>query len=63
MAHIAIDARIINSSTGRYVDRLVTYLQEVDTKNKYSILVREKDRDFWKPSNKNFTVRVAVHIA
>ena len=59
MAHIAIDARIINSSTGRYVDRLVTYLQEVDTKNKYSILVREKDRDFWKPSNKNFTVRVA----
>jgi len=57
MAHIAIDARIINSSTGRYVERLITYLQEVDTKNEYSILVPEKDKDFWKPTSKNFTVR------
>lgn len=57
--HIAIDARIINSSTGRYVERLVTYLQEVDTENNYSILVRAKDLNFWKPSNPNFTVRVA----
>lgn len=55
--HIAIDARIINSSTGRYVERLVTYLQEVDTENEYSILVPTKDKDFWKPRNKNFTVR------
>lgn len=59
MSHIAIDARIINSSTGRYVERLVTYLQDIDTKNEYSILVREKDKDFWKPRNSNFTVRVA----
>lgn len=57
MAHIAIDARIINSSTGRYVERLITYLQEVDTKNKYSILVPEKDKDYWTPRSKNFTVR------
>jgi glycosyltransferase involved in cell wall biosynthesis len=57
--HIAIDARIINSSTGRYVERLVTYLQEVDTENEYSILVRAKDEQFWKPRNSNFTVRVA----
>lgn len=55
--HIAIDARIINSSTGRYVERLVTYLQDVDTENEYSILVPTKDKDFWKPRNKNFTVR------
>ncbi len=57
MAHIAIDARIINSSTGRYVERLVTYLQDVDTENQYSILVPTKDKDYWKPRNKNFTVR------
>jgi glycosyltransferase involved in cell wall biosynthesis len=56
MAHIAIDARIINSSTGRYVERLVTYLQEVDTQNNYSIIVPEKDKDFWKPRNENFKV-------
>lgn len=59
MAHIAIDARIINSTTGRYVERLVTYLQEVDTENEYSILVRAKDKDFWKPRNANFSVKVA----
>lgn len=57
MAHIAIDARIINSSTGRYVERLVTYLQGVDTENQYTILVPEKDKDFWKPHNQNFTVQ------
>jgi glycosyltransferase involved in cell wall biosynthesis len=55
--HIAIDARIINSSTGRYVERLITYLQEVDTVNQYSILVPTKDINFWKPRNANFTVR------
>lgn len=59
MAHIAIDARIVNSSTGRYVERLLHYLQEVDTKNRYTILVPEKDRDYWKPTAKNFTVMVA----
>ncbi len=59
MAHIAIDARIISTSTGRYVERLITYLQEVDTTNQYSILVRAKDAAFWKPRNSNFTVRVA----
>lgn len=57
MAHIAIDARIINSSTGRYVERLLTYLQDIDTKNQYTILVPEKDKDYWKPYNKNFTVK------
>lgn len=59
MAHIVIDARIISSTTGRYVDRLVTHLQDVDTKNNYTVLVRKKDRDFWKPRNANFRVMVA----
>ena len=56
MKHIAIDARVINSSTGRYVERLVHYLEEIDTINKYSILVRKKDLDFYKPTNKNFSI-------
>lgn len=59
MAHIAIDARIISSSTGRYVERLVTHLQHVDSKNTYTILVRKKDQDFWKPTANNFSVRIA----
>src|SRR6478735_8523535 len=57
--HIAIDARIINSSTGRYVERLLHYLQEIDTVNRYTILVRQKDKDYWQPTANNFTTKVA----
>ena len=57
--HIAIDARIISSSTGRYVERLVTYLEKLDKTNHYSILVREKDKEYWRPTNPNFEVLVA----
>jgi glycosyltransferase involved in cell wall biosynthesis len=56
--HIAIDARIINSSTGRYVERLLHYLQQVDTINTYTVLVPLADKDFWTPTNPNFTVSV-----
>lgn len=57
--HIAIDARIINTSTGRYVERLVHYLQKIDTKNRYTILVPTKDLNFITPTNKNFTLKAA----
>lgn len=59
MAHIAIDARIINSSTGTYVERLLHYLEKVDAENKYTILVPSKDLTFWKPTNRNFSVVAA----
>jgi len=59
MVHIAIDARLINSSTGRYIERLVTYLQDIDTENRYSIIVPSKDKDYWKPKNENFSVITA----
>ena len=55
--HIVIDARLINSSTGRYIERLVTYLQDIDTTNQYTIIVPTKDKECWKPRNTNFTVR------
>ena len=54
--HIVIDARIINTSTGRYVERLLTYLQDIDTTTQYTVLVPTKDKDFWKPTAANFTV-------
>jgi glycosyltransferase involved in cell wall biosynthesis len=57
--HIVIDARIINSSTGRYVERLIYYLEDIDTVNTYTILVPLKDIDFYKPRFTNFTVKVA----
>lgn len=57
MHRIAIDARIISSSTGRYVERLLTYLQEIDRENYYVILVPEKDKDYWKPKYDNFEIQ------
>jgi len=57
--HIAIDARIISTTTGRYVERLLTHLQEIDRTNQYTILVREKDQQYWVPTNPNFSVVVA----
>lgn len=59
MTHIAIDARIINSTTGRYVERLLTYLQEIDHTNTYSILVRARDEKFYTPTNPNFSIKIA----
>lgn len=57
--HIAIDARIINSSTGTYVKKLLTYLQEIDTTNHYSILVPSKDLAYFTPTGKNFSIIAA----
>jgi glycosyltransferase involved in cell wall biosynthesis len=57
--HIAIDARIINSSTGTYVERLVHYLQEIDTTNRYTILVPTKDLNYISLTNPNFTLKAA----
>lgn len=59
MAHIAIDARLINSTTGRYIERLVHYLEQIDNVNHYTVLVREKDETYWTPTNDNFQVKVA----
>ncbi len=57
--HIVIDARIINSSTGRYVERLLHYLQRVDTENTYTVLVPSKDVEYWTPTANNFSLKVA----
>jgi glycosyltransferase involved in cell wall biosynthesis len=40
------------------VERLLTYLQKLDRKNQYVVLVPSADRDFWKPNAKNFAVEV-----
>lgn len=41
--HIVIDARIRRASTGRPVDRLLHYLQELDTTTRYSVLLEPHD--------------------
>lgn len=61
MAHITIDARIINSGTGTYVAKLLEYLQQIDQTNRYTVLLRKKDKDYWKPSASNFSTMVAEY--
>jgi len=41
--HIVIDARIRRSTTGRYIDRLVEHLQDLDHENNYTILLAPGD--------------------
>jgi glycosyltransferase involved in cell wall biosynthesis len=56
---IAVDARILRTSTGRYVERLLHHLQEVDHENEYVVLLRQADFDGWQPAAPNFTKLVA----
>jgi glycosyltransferase involved in cell wall biosynthesis len=57
--HIVIDARIRQSSTGRYIDRLIEHLQQIDKENKYTILL--KPGDPWEPSAQNFTTKICPY--
>jgi glycosyltransferase involved in cell wall biosynthesis len=57
MKKIVIDARSLRTSTGRYVELLLHYLQEVDTdlSHRYVVLLKPKDMDSWEPTSKRFT--------
>jgi glycosyltransferase involved in cell wall biosynthesis len=57
MKKIVIDARGLRTSSGRYVERLIEHLQEVDTNlsHRYVILLKPKDMDSWEPKSKRFT--------
>ncbi len=51
--HIVIDARIRPTTTGRYTDRLLEHLQNIDTYHRYTVLLRPEDD--WQPHAANFT--------
>jgi len=56
---IGIDARLYGpqiTGIGRYVERLVTNLEKVDKKNKYTVFLRRDNFDFYKPKNPNFGI-------
>lgn len=61
MAHIALDVRFINSGTGSYAVKLIDYLQKIDTENDYSLIVLEKDKDYYHPTNPRFTIRTVPY--
>ncbi len=51
---IVIDARELRTTTGRYVERLLYYLQRLDQNNDYAILLKPSDFDGWEPTNSRF---------
>jgi glycosyltransferase involved in cell wall biosynthesis len=56
---IAIDARIISLSTGRYVERLLHHLQQIDSENEYTVLLLARDFENWEPMAPNFSKQIA----
>jgi glycosyltransferase involved in cell wall biosynthesis len=53
--NIVIDARELRTSSGRYVERLLHYLQQVSHEHTYTVLLKPEDFDGWEPSNPQFT--------
>ena len=51
---IVIDGRELRTSSGRYVERLLHYLQSVDHDNQYTVLLKPADMAGWQPHNPNF---------
>lgn len=53
LKHIVIDARIRRASTGRPVDRLLEYLQELDPPYRFTVILAKGDE--WRPKSHRFT--------
>lgn len=54
MSRIIIDAREYSTSTGRYIFRLVQYLEKIDHRNDYVILLKSEDMNLYEFSNPRF---------
>ena len=61
MSKIVIDARELRTSTGRYVERLLNYLQDIDHVNDYVILLKPKDIPGWRTKNEHFVAVECPH--
>ena len=55
MKRIAIDAREYTTSTGRYMFRLVQYLEKLDTQHEYTVLLKPENMAVYPLSNSHFT--------
>ena len=61
MSKIVIDARELRTSTGRYIERLLNYLQEIDQTNNYVVLLKPKDINGWRTKNEHFMAVECPH--
>lgn len=53
-SHIVIDAREYTTTTGRYVYRLIQYLEQIDQGHDYTILLKPHDMDVYVFTNPRF---------
>lgn len=58
---IVIDARELRTSTGRYIERLINYLQDIDHVNNYIILLKPKDIASWRTKSEHFIAVECPH--
>ncbi|MCE7936371.1 glycosyltransferase family 1 protein [Candidatus Saccharibacteria bacterium CPR2] len=58
---IVIDARELRSSTGRYIERLLYYLQKINSNHQFVVLLKPGDFDSWTPSGSNFSKLACPH--
>lgn len=62
MKRIVIDAREYPTSTGRYIRKLLEYLEVIDGNNderEYVVLLKSADFDAYQPKAKNFSKQIA----
>ncbi len=61
MSNITIDARELRTSTGRYVERLLHYLQQLESEHEFTVLLKPGDMAGWSPSDPRFTAVACPH--
>jgi glycosyltransferase involved in cell wall biosynthesis len=61
MSKIVIDARELKTSTGRYVERLLHHLQQLETPHEFVVLLKPGDFDDWQPDRPTFSKQVCSH--
>lgn len=54
MSHIVVDAREYTTSTGRYMFRLLQYLDQIDTEHDYTIMLKPHDMEVYEFTNPRF---------
>lgn len=55
MSKIVIDARELRTSTGRYIERLLHYLQQTNSEHEFMVLLKPQDLEGWQATSPAFT--------
>lgn len=61
MKRIVVDARELRTSSGRYTERLLHYLQIIDKEHHYDVLLKPQDIMGWETKNPNFEKVACPH--